>query len=403
LIKLLLGLLFFAALLVPAGFLIAREENGAIERTEIREPFPPIRWYRSNSSGMALEYIPSRIVAIRNEYSLSIKRISPEELPEILLPYHNDSYTVELRTLFREGSESRRQWIFRDNRNFTTLVASGSECLFGGESSEEERRTGFIEILNSDGAVIMERLFEYDYSQWEFRFFFEQNILISAETWFKPAPAPPLYLAYYDYPEYPEYPDDVPPPEFVLLHTDFYRYSRSGALRAIDRVLRAGAAYEPERIVFPRIMPGFSPDRETGAFAVFYTPEFILSGINIQGARVSYTLDVRGRILSAVWRDDYDNILGEFLNTWSGDRLESVLWRTEDDERLVEYEHDDDGNRTVERNFRRGVLERIVNSQDGIDIEDIFMNGRLVLRAVWENGIMISEERISYAVTRGYP
>jgi len=415
LIKILLRLLLLAAFLVPAAFLIAREENNYIEEEEFEEYVPavPPRWYRSNSSGMTLEFIPSRLVAMRNEYSLSVEIVHRDELPEILLPYHDDSHTIELRTLFRADNEPRRQWIFRDSRDLAMVVASGSACFFGGESSEEEGPTGFIEIMNSDGAVVIERVFEEDLSQWEFRFFYDRNILISAETWFKRAPVPPaaLYSAgYYSY-EYPDmaYNDTaynaeqpvVSPPAFVLLHTDFYRYSRSGALRAIDRIFHGELEEELDRLVFPRIAPLISPAREPGALPVFYIPEFILGAMNIEGARVSYTIDNRGRILSEVWRDEYDNILGEFLNTWYGDRLKSVLWRTDYDERLVEYEYDDNGNRIVERNFRRGVLERSVASLDGIDIEDIFMNGRLVLRAIWEDGLKISEERISYAVTRG--
>jgi hypothetical protein len=73
----------------------------------------------------------------------------------------------------------------------------------------------------------------------------------------------------------------------------------------------------------------------------------------------------------------------------------SALWRSIDDERLIEFEYDNDGNRIVERNFRNGILERSVTAQNGMDIEEIFMNGRLVLRAFWEDGVKISEERIT--------
>jgi len=421
LLKRLFRVAFIAAFLVPAAFLIAREGNNALNGDEIPEHVAevlpePIRWYRSNTAGMALEYIPSRLVAIRNEYSLSVEIVSPEKLPEILAPYHDTSHRIELRTLFKHGEESRHQWIFRDSRNIAMLVASGSFCFFGGESSEDEERSGFIEFKNEDGSVVRERLFESDLSQWEFRFFFEGSLLLSSETWFKEAPAPiPVPLPEYSYEisyAYAAVEEEIEvvytTPSFVLLFTDFYRYSRSGALRAIDRIvhgLEEDALDEIDRVLFPRIDPVIYPgvylERESGTVAVFYIPAFILSAINIEDARVSYTVDSRGRVLNEVWKDDDGRILGEFLNTWSGDRIMSVLWRTDNDERLVEYKYDDDGNRISERNYRKGVLERSVTVRDGKDIEDIFMNGRLMLRAVWEDGLKISEERISHIGTGG--
>ena len=86
-------------------------------------------------------------------------------------------------------------------------------------------------------------------------------------------------------------------------------------------------------------------------------------------------------------------MIGELTNTWSGDRLLSVLWKTKDENTLIEYEYDEEGDRVVERNFNHGVLERIVYIQDDMEIEDIFINGVLMLRAYWENGKKIREER----------
>ena len=398
-------LFFFAAFLVPVSVSAIVEGSGAAAVTAAGTAAGTTRWYRSNASGMALELISSRLVAIRNKHSLSVETVSPARLPEILLPYFNDSYKVELRTLFENGRELRHQWIFRDSRNFAMLVASGSACFFGGETAaenaEEERRTGFIEMMNSDGLVVRERVFESDFSQWEFRFFFEEGILISAETWFKGAPVQAADEDGEDEEE-GENGEPAPVPSFALVFTDFYRYNRSGSLRAIDRIFHEGAEEELNRAFVPRIGPNIYFGRETGTLAVFYTPQFILSAINIEGARVSYTLDSRGRIMSEVWRDDEGNVVGELLNSWSGDRIYSVLWRTSDDERLVEYEYNDAGDRIIERNFRRGVLERVVTLRDNRDIEEIFVNGRLVLRAVWEDGLKISEERVTQQIGRGH-
>ena len=399
--KLLLRLFIIAAFLLPAALLQAGDDYYYCEYyAEDIFIAEPSRWYRSNSAGMPLEYIPSRLVAQRNEYSLSVEIVHPERVPEIILPYFDRAYRVELRTLFRGSEEIRHQWIFRNSRNLAIVVASGSACLFGGERAEGEERTGFIEIRNSDGAIVRERVFLNDFSQWEFRFFYNGSILTSAETWFKETPrrltAPAAYTGEYGYSGAAEevvYSE----PSLVLVSTDFYRYSRSGALRAIDRIFHeVDGDVITDRLSFPRLGPPASFARETGTVAVFYTPEFILSAINIQGegVMVSYTLDSRGRLLSEVWRDEDGRVLGEFLNTWLDDRIVSVLWRTDYDERLVAYEYDGEGDRISERNYRMGVLERSVIRQGGMDIEELFVDGRLMLRAVWENGLLISEERM---------
>ncbi|MDR1278690.1 MAG: hypothetical protein LBK02_08060, partial [Treponema sp.] len=73
-------------------------------------PGPP-RWFRSNAAGMALEELPSRIAALRNEYALGLDYIPPGELPAILSPYYEAPWQVEIRVLYTNGGESRRQWI----------------------------------------------------------------------------------------------------------------------------------------------------------------------------------------------------------------------------------------------------------------------------------------------------
>jgi len=72
----------------------------------------------------------------------------------------------------------------------------------------------------------------------------------------------------------------------------------------------------------------------------------------------------------------------------------SVLWQSHSDERLVEYEYDNEGSRISERNYRNGLLERTVTFSGSREVEEIYMSGRLILRAIWEDGVRISEERI---------
>ena len=85
-------------------------------------PAPP-RWFRSNAGGMALEEIPSRLAALRNEHALVIDFISPDELEPVLRPFFRDYFDIEIRVLFEQGRESRRQWLFMDEDRTTRLNA----------------------------------------------------------------------------------------------------------------------------------------------------------------------------------------------------------------------------------------------------------------------------------------
>jgi len=388
-----------------AGAFVSAQEILTSDEYSIPKTSGEIFWYRSNSSGLALEYIPSRLAALRNEYCLSVERIHPLEVfklvPAILIRYYDTSFSAELRIIYENGEESRRQWIFRDDRGNTRLTSSGSRGFLGGEketaapheTSEEEASeknpAGFIEIREWDGSITRELRFDDDLSEWEYQYLYKENILISAETFFKEAPLSD-----------PE--GEVPDAVFVPVSTDFYRYSRSGSLRAIDRTLHEGSG-DRSRASFPRIRPGLSISEEFFSRGNDYSSGFLLD-MNVPGAaNVNYTLDSRGRILSELWKDEDGRVVGEFKNTWSGDRLVSVLWKSDNDERFVEYTYDSSGNRIAEKNYRQGILERSVTGRDGRETEEIYMDGKLILRAYWENGLKVSEERILPSGTGSRP
>ena len=327
----------------------------------------PARWHRSNSSGMIMDYIPSRLVALRNEYSISIEIIHPESigeiLPALLLPYHEESFSVELRVLHENGREIRRQWLFLEN-HITRLVASEGGGIFS-----------FIEMRNQRGQLEKEFLFEEDLSEWEFLFSYSDDNLLNVETFFRESPSD----------------------EFVLLTRDTFFYNRSGSVRVIEREIFEAASPDETQIsrqVFPRLGSDLSPAGGNISYGTAYTSPILQSIQNPDGTRVSYTVDSRGRILTEVWYNEDDEVLGEFVNTWSADRLMSVLWTSPHDERLVEYEYDNAGNRIMENNFRRGILERRVTYMENREVEDLYMNGIVILRAIWEDGIMVSEERM---------
>jgi len=408
--------LFAAVSVLPAQAPVADEiqigQTGADGTANDLQRLNEIRWYRSNSAGMALEFIPSRLAVMRYEYSLSARNVPPSEIPVLLRPYFVSSYRVELRILHEYGEEIRRQWIFRDGGGTTRLTASGARGLFGeenarapdGEDSQEERRTGFIEIRNSDGSVTREFQFDEDLSEWEFRYTYRDGVLIRTETWYKEPPPAPQELSPEENSgeEDPEEegaqsvsaPEPVRPPVFLLAYTDNYRYSRSASLRAIDRTLHMEMGGRA-RLGFPRLGPGSFQISDDLVFhgGAYSSDRFIESG-SVEGATISYNLDSRGRVQGEIWRDCDGRITGELTNNWSGDRLQSVLWKSDDDNRLIEFEYDREGNLTVERTFRHGVLERVVIYEDEKETEEIYMNGRLILKAHWENGVKVLEERV---------
>jgi hypothetical protein len=112
------------------------------------------------------------------------------------------------------------------------------------------------------------------------------------------------------------------------------------------------------------------------------------------GDRVVYATDERGKVLTETRRDAEGEIRGEIRNTWAGDRLKAVEWKAGEDERRTEYEYDSGGDRIMERNYNKGILERTVRQENGREIEELYMNGVVILRAIWEKGRKISEERV---------
>ena len=392
-----LFLLFFAVLFFTAVFLSA-QVSPSLESSPIEEG--DILWYRSNSAGMTLEEVDSQYTAMRNEYYLSVKNTSPEEIPWIIKNYYEESFVIELRILYENREEFQRQWVFRDDEGYGRVYATGSRLLIGGpvrrNNDEEEKRTGFIELRDSGGTITREFHFDEDGSEWDFRHFFNEKTLIRSETWFKAAPsAAPAQTS--DNPE--EKPSPPSPPVFVLSITDSFRYSRTGSMRVIDRYVHKETEGST-RFRFPRLGPGAARADENIKFGSTYTSVYFLGNNNMEGITITYNLDTRGRIITETCRNEERILVGTLTNTWSGDRLDNVRWKTSNDERRIEFDYDNDGNRTAERNLRNGILERVVTNRGDREIEELYMNGKLVLRAVWEDDIKISEERISTSTER---
>ncbi|GHV81534.1 hypothetical protein AGMMS49991_00920 [Spirochaetia bacterium] len=447
--------------------------------------FAAPRWYNSNAAGMALDPAFSRL-ALRGKYALSVEQVFTADLPGLLLEFYDASWEIELHTLYENGEETRRQWLFKDEQGRTRLVAAfstdpaaypeenfddgdgasaegdaakgaadgaesgaaavglpagpkdgsaatgasagpvtalttsgtagspgtagsaasndgaaGASASAGisaepGDNAESEAAVtaepeepapekvdyaGFIELYNQDGFITEDHQLSSDRTDRIVTYFYNNNVLVRSETRMK----------------YPQTETEAEKTESYC--TDFYRYSRSSSLRAVERVYhlaadqRSGAA-EPVRLSFPHIVLGAAKNNQFVSPAAAFSSDFFQDILTDTVSRVLYTTDDRGRVLSETRRDEAGEVIGELVNTWSGDRLSQVRWKAGDDDRLTEYEYDGEGDRILERNYNKGVLERTVRREGEMEVEELYMDGQPVLRAVWDNGRKISEERI---------
>jgi hypothetical protein len=273
-IRFFLIVFFFFGILPEAG-ISAQEEGGS---------FSGEKWYLSNAGGMALQDSPSRLAALRNKYSLMVGRLGPGELPGRLREYYQAPWDIEVRILYTEGAESRRQWVFLEEGEFIRLAAvfadppppeeedpvdepaadeaAADESAADGEAEGAEENgeletvsepTGFIEWYDRDGFITGERRFQDDGEEIAVTYFYNRQILIRAETTRKYLPVsvppdpeteetpggeeagelPPAAPADSDPADSP--PEDSPPedaspeepvPVERLAYTDYYRYSR---------------------------------------------------------------------------------------------------------------------------------------------------------------------------------
>jgi hypothetical protein len=316
-------------------------------------------WYVSNASGMILRPDFSRR-ALRQRYALAVDAADPSAIPSPLRSFFEGSYSAELRTLYEEGKEKKRQWIFKDQAAVDRVVAV-----------LEDDGSGFIEVYDGDGLLTEDHRLSAEGETVTF-YGYNRGFLVMAEVQTRDAAGGPV----------------------KDLWTDYYRYSRSGSLRAVDRMFYRDLSGEdaPLRISFSR--PGLGVPKGLVDPGIAYGSEFFADIFFRTGDRAVYTTDDRGRIIRELRQDAQGNPRGEFRNTWEGDRLVSVHWIDGEDDRLTEYEYDGAGERVLEQNHRRGQLERTVRREGDRDVEELYMNGRVILRALWQDGRKVAEESL---------
>jgi len=387
----------------------------------------PARWFRSNSAGMALEEIESRFKALRNEYALAINYASDEEIPEYLSSYFDESYYVEVRNLYKNGEQIKTQWIFRDENGNTRLSAvffepepelepkkksagneqtaqiiSEEETETAQTEAEEEiktaqaeveeekekeeesgeekavivkdikNRNGFIEIFDEKYFLKSEYKFYEDGRVEKIEYTIKNDLLVNAE-YFESAK------------------NDN---NFKTSFIDHYRYNRSFSLRNIERVFKDEMTNAPAKASFPRrIMDSVKAGLVISERINLY-PDFFGNIFVKEGYKMKFNIDDKGRILGQTLFDKEDKLVWTIQNTWKDNRIVSTV-KTEGETILAaEYTYNRDGERIVEKNVKNGVLERVVSIDGEKEIEELYMNNAVVLRAVWEDGRKISETRV---------
>jgi hypothetical protein len=369
-------------------------------------------WYISNASGMALERAGSSFVALRRPYCLLIEEPGSLGLPAPLSPYYREPWTVERRTLYKDGEEFRVQWIFRDAGGGSRLVAvftppedeagapeereaalaDSAESADAADSAESGAKVpnGFIELYGENGLIELERqlfdageetLVEYRYRRLPSG---TRDFLIRADTRRKLTDGEGNAIE-----------ED--------LYTDYYRYTRNYSLRTIERFFYQGTGTgNTAAMRFPRRSLDSKDEELFVSPAISYGSEFLEDVQTGTPGRLVYETDERGRILKETrWGEDGE-LVSELRNQWSDNRLSRIIYTTTTPvagERITEYEYNDEGDRITERNYRDGVLERVVHSSGGREDEEIYMNGELILRTQWEGGRKIREERVRPAPT----
>lgn len=390
-------------------------------------------WYVSDASGIALETSTAGR-ALKLDYGLSIETFGPDavkglaakklgvapgrgtsavkdvSVPETVSAAVSVGGSIELRTLYEKGVVSRRR--------YAALDAAGGERLV-----ETHGKDGGVERERYDALrhFVEEGRFDADGSGTVIRYTYSASRLVRAQAFSVAVEAAEGAEA-----KLRETP----------LWTESYRYLRSGALRSVERKASAsdgndaavGAAETARFDTFrgmPRLLVTRSADgsssrtRYDEAGKVLETATFDPSGKRLSVAEVTTNVDTgeagpaslvksteadgtivetghdeRGRVVSERRISADGAVLSETRTLWSKNRVASIETVVGAETRRTEYEYDAAEKRTMERNYRNGVLERSVRSIGGEDTEELYSDGTPVLRAVWVGGRKVSEQRL---------
>ncbi|MDR2942293.1 MAG: hypothetical protein LBV17_06860 [Treponema sp.] len=165
---------------------------------------------------------------------------------------------------------------------------------------------------------------------------------------------------------------------------------------ASNSVASEGVTNNIEKVSFPQnILAAARNDMFLGERFNSY-PEFFGDLFVTKDSKLIFTTDDRGRVLeqTLIGNDEEETVIWKIVNTWSDERIVKIT-KTEGETALVaEYVYNKKGDRVLERNIKDGVLERVVRTEGKKDIEELYLDNKVVLQAVWEDGRKISESRI---------
>ena len=422
-----------------AGF--SGEDMEEWEMLPVWEPPGPPRWFRSNAGGMTLEEIPSRLAALRNKYALVIDYVPPDEIDLRLLSFYQSEYTVEIRILYEQGAEVRRQWLFRDKSGAARLNAvfvppaaeqieeQPDETEIEPEEIAEETDNDIDNIDEIDEIAEIAEIAETEPAEEElselseglpesppgdepqvvvalpnrdtpvlmgFIEIFNEKTQITEEYQFFDDDSETLIIYSYNVNILvkAEARERKERGEFHTAYIDYYRYNRSYSLRHVERQFHDASYSEPIRLTFPGRVLDAASDQNFISDKLMVVSDFLGSFSAGEGYRVIYTTDSKGRILTQTMLNDKDEEIWAIVNTWSGDRIVAMKKTEGEDEKVTEYEYDGAGDRVVQRDIHNGVLERLVRTSGANETEELYMDGILVLKAYWVNGRKINEERV---------
>jgi hypothetical protein len=327
-------------------------------------------WYSSNASGMALERQPVKAAAFRSEYALSMEKKLEKDIPEILIPYYKTTFTIELRILYQRGKPLRNQWIFRDpalpeqSQGITRLNASllpdGKKQPYAEDPLSS--MLPFIEVYSEESLLTEFHQITAASQRYVTLFGYKERLLLSAETRYRGR----------------------------VVWTDEYKYTRNFKLRGVERRF-TNVKQVPLSFRFPPPGPFIDPDSP-------YDSVFMGGALKdvyaLQAPRVNFDTDELGRVLGERHYDQKGKEIAVVTNDWFNDRIVSVSWKAGEAWGSTEFEYSESGDRISEKNFRDGLLERSVTRVGTQDIEELYIAEKPVLRAVWEDGRKISEERL---------
>jgi len=403
--------------IVPSENDFELQENEDDVTSPALVPKEPARWFKSNSGGLAIKEIKSRIIALRNEYALSIESAYPDEMPVYLHEFYKEEHSIEVRTLYKNARRNRVQWLLRDVDNKTRLIAvifesveekvipvikevieeeQAAEVTEGEEDEESndnaekeeivkvkenrieliERKTGFIEIYDDEANLITEYTYFKNGDINRIDFEYNKNTLINAAS----------YKSVQDAEE-----------KYIKTFTDFYWYNRSLSLRTIERLFYIDMQAKDDDIVkisFPRnIRNTLNNDLLINERLNLY-PGFF-GEVYIEGnSKMVYDIDNRGRILKQTLYNDKNEVIWFITNTWQNNRIILTEKKEGDLTLTAEYRYNLAGDKISEKNFNNGTLERTVEAEGNLEIEELYLDNIVILRAIWEEGIKISETRV---------